>query len=91
MAAEVLHKSCSKSKTHLLRMPRGPSKAHSSCQKPSLGHTRLRAAMQWSRACCALQRRERMRNIITRQAERLTPAPQCTSTAAAAQEETHMA
>jgi hypothetical protein len=49
-----------------------------------LGDTRLRAAMQCARACCALQRFERMRYIITRQAERLTPAPQCTSVAAGA-------
>ena len=75
-------KTRSKMRAHLSKMPRGPSNAHSVCQKPSLGDTRLRAAMVCARACCALQRFERMRYMITRQADRLTPAPQCTSVAA---------
>ena len=51
-------------------------------QKPSLGLTRLRRSWQWRRALAAFQANRRMRYAMTSAALRLTPAPQCTSTAA---------
>ena len=53
-------------------------------QKPSLGFTRLRRSWQWRRALAAFQANRRMRYAMTSAALRLTPAPQCTSTAATA-------
>jgi hypothetical protein len=69
-------------RAHLSGRSRGASSAHSVRQKPSLTHTTLRSAVTCARALAALMRWARIRYAMTSVAERLTPAPQCTSTAA---------
>ena len=68
--------------SHLSVTPRGPSSAHSARQKPSLMQTRERRSVTASLALAADQRSRRIRYMMASVAERLTPAPQCTSTAA---------
>lgn len=70
-------------RTHLSPMPSCASKAHSDRQKPSLGCTMDRRCTQCVRALAAFQAKRRIRYAIVRAAERETPAPQCTSVAAA--------
>ena len=65
---------------HLSVIPKTCSKAHRLRQKPSLGLTRLRRFWQCLRARAAFQAKRRMRYAMHRLADRLTPAPQCTST-----------
>ena len=64
--------------------PSCSSNAHSERQKPWLGQAMLRRACRCARARAAGQVKRRIRYAAARLAERLTPAPQCTSTAARA-------
>eukprot|EP00955_Chlamydomonas_euryale_P066114 359453-Chlamydomonas_euryale.AAC.7 len=64
--------------------PSGASRAQSARQNPSLMHTSERLVTVYSRARDAGHKLCRIKYIITSVADRLTPAPQCTSTPARA-------